>query len=128
MVKINPKIKTKIISVDFSVGTSPQFYNAIVNNIKDEDVSILVNNVGILNLGVFDKIENKELMRELIVNTMPTAMLTKRFVPKMLARKNKSAIINLSSKSIDVCLPHNCVYSATKAYDDMFSRSVGQEH
>jgi short-subunit dehydrogenase len=89
---------------------------------------MLVNNVGILNIGSFDKIDEKLLKDELVVNILPITLLSHHVIPLMLTRKSKSAIVNLSSAAIEVLFPHNAVYNATKAFDDMLSRSLADEH
>lgn len=46
----------------------------------------------------------------------------------MLERKNKSAIINLSSQSIQCPYKDLTVYTATKAYNDLFSRCLNEDY
>jgi short-subunit dehydrogenase len=61
------------------------------------DVSILVNNVGISNIGVFHEIPAKRILNEINVNILPMTFLSHFLIPKLLARERRSAIINLSS-------------------------------
>lgn len=98
--KINPKIETLIISCDFASGTSPQFYEAIFEKVRNLNIGILVNNVGILNLSNLDKLDEKAMRDELLVNLLPITLLSHHIIPLMLKRTSKSAIINLSSTAI----------------------------
>ncbi len=54
--------------------------------------------------------------------------LTSKVLPQMLERKNKSAIINLSSQSIQCPYKDLTVYTATKAYNDLFSRCLNEDY
>ena len=54
--------------------------------------------------------------------------MTKMVLSQMKNRKkNKSAIINVSSVSAIVPCPYISVYSATKAFDNFFSQALEQE-
>ena len=59
---------------------------------------------------------------------MPITCLSRLIVPKMEERykkiNKKSAIINLSSGASIGLFPHSSHYAATKAFDDMISRSL----
>jgi short-subunit dehydrogenase len=54
--------------------------------------------------------------------------LTSRILPHFLERKSRSAIINLSSQSIDCPFKDLTVYTATKAYNDLFSRCLAEDY
>ena len=45
-------------------------------------------------------------------------------IPWMLKRKYRSAIINVSSIAGEHAIPYISTYSATKAFNDFFSRSL----
>ena len=59
---------------------------------------------------------------------MAIVLLKKTFIPKLLARKNKTAIINISSSASHRPLPYMGLYSATKVFDDYFSRALSLEY
>ncbi len=61
------------------------------------DISILINNVGVAYVGDFEAIPEDKLQEMTIVNCLPIVMLTKAVISKMLRRKNRSAIVNVSS-------------------------------
>ena len=49
-------------------------------------------------------------------------------IPYMLKREKKNAIINVSSIAGEHAIPYISTYSATKAFNDFFSRSIGMEY
>jgi len=54
--------------------------------------------------------------------------LTHRIIPLFLERKHKNCgIINLSSQSVTFALRKLSVYSATKAYNDHFSKCLSED-
>lgn len=53
--------------------------------------------------------------------------LTHKMLPLFKERKKKCAIINLSSQSVSFTLKGLSVYTATKAYNDHFSRCLSQD-
>lgn len=63
----------------------------------------------------------------LTINIFPVVFLTKKVLPIMKARKQRSAIINLSSIAGRIPLPFHQTYSATKAFDDHFTQSLALE-
>lgn len=96
--------------------------------IKDLDVSILVNNVGVLYPNYLDKISESAIKESIIVNCVPQAVLSKYFIPLMKARNNRSAIITLSSFSSTFPIPSLQIYAATKSYNDYLSKTIGKEN
>ncbi len=89
-------------------------------------LDILVNNVGISNIGNFHEIPDKRILNEVNVNVLAMTMMTHCMLPKMLNRKHRSAIINVSSFSAEHPIPYISTYSSTKVYNDFFSRAIEQ--
>ena len=54
--------------------------------------------------------------------------MTQKILPLFLERKQRCAIINISSKSIDLTLKNLSVYSGTKAYNALFSLCLAQDY
>lgn len=55
--QINPKIKTKIVVADLNQSiSSPTLYSDIYEDIKDLDVSFLINSAGVYYVGLFEEI------------------------------------------------------------------------
>ena len=92
-----PNIKTKVIAADFAANSEPEFYKDIEGQLSDIDVSVLVNNAGLLH---FDKISDfppQKLHDMVNVNCTSYTMLTHSFINRLLERENRSAIINVAS-------------------------------
>lgn len=66
------------------------FFESIFNELKTmgilENTSILVNNVGISNMGYLHEIPDKRLINEINVNCVPMVLMTNYIVPYMLKR------------------------------------------
>ena len=56
------------------------------------------------------------------------AMMSNTIISKMLQRPHKCGIINISSISGINPIPYISVYSATKAFNDFFSKSIEMEY
>ena len=113
---------------DFTECQDPYFFVRIFKELDGLDISILVNNVGISNIGYFHEIPDKRILNEINVNIIPMTMMSHNIIPQMLKRKHRSAIINISSFSAEHPIPYVSNYSATKVYNDFFSRAIEMEY
>jgi len=87
-----------------------------------EDVSILINNAGVLSLNKVENLNIEQTLRNIYVNTFPIPIITKILLPKMLARKHKGAVITVSSVAgFELGKPGLSIYSATKGFALRFS-------
>ncbi|XP_066995425.2 inactive hydroxysteroid dehydrogenase-like protein 1 isoform X2 [Anabrus simplex] len=89
---------------------------------------MIVNNVGVLSprpLFVAEMSEHS-LWEHINVNIATVTLMTHIVLPKML-KKNKGAIINMSSIAGLAPVPLLAVYGATKAYVDSFSEALHHE-
>jgi len=121
---INPKIQTKVVVADFKDSVNEGFFEFIMEQIEGLEVSILVNNIGVYSSTPFH-LENLQRLQDLvIINCLPQTMLTRLLLPKLLSRKKRSAIINLSSLAAVIPVPNEALYSASKAFCDYLSRSL----
>lgn len=123
-------VEFRTIQADFNVDT-PETYQRIERDLKNIDVGILVNNVGKSYdyAEYFDQVTD-ELVESLIrINIMSCTRMTRMVLPAMLAR-GRGAVVNVGSASGSLYTgsPLYAVYSATKAYVDMFSRSLHLEY
>jgi short-subunit dehydrogenase len=57
----NPKIKTKTVKLDFDESNDISYYQKVVDEVKDLDVSILVNNAGVMYMGAFENITCEQI-------------------------------------------------------------------
>ena len=105
----------------------PEWYLELVEKLKDLDISILVNDVGMGTLGLAPKNVDVKLQDTLditIVNCVPQVMFSGLFIPKFQKREKKSGIINLSSTS-SLDNVHVDIYGATKAFNRKLSLDCG---
>jgi len=93
--------------------------------LKDLDIGVLVNNVGMSykHPDFFDVYAQSDKTVNDIINCNITSLtkMTAIILPGMI-KKNKGVIINNASGSGRLPTPLLTVYSATKAYVDFFSR------
>ena len=126
--KSNVEVRT--IAKDFSeCNRDPiHFFGDIQSQISDLDVSILVNNVGYAKLGQLHTVPINVVTTQLSLNIWPIVYMTHNLLPHMMRRKRPCAIINLSAVGGSV-VPFSgaSVYCGGKAFDDYFSRTLGEE-
>ncbi|XP_046859287.1 very-long-chain 3-oxoacyl-CoA reductase-like [Xenia sp. Carnegie-2017] len=120
-------VETKIIQVDFSGGH--EIYDAVLKELDGLDIGVLVNNVGasVSFPEYFHDISVEVIWRQVNVNVMSCAMLTRMIIPSMLERK-KGIIINVSSASGQFPMPLTGAYGATKSFVDRFSKNLHNEY
>lgn len=124
-----PKAEVMYIAADFVKSTAPGFFDSIDKQLEGLDVSILVNNVGIAALDFFEQTPETQLMDTISVNILPQVMLTRKLIPRLINRTQyRSAIISVSSFSGIRPMPCDAIYSATKAFNDFFSRALSGEY
>lgn len=117
------------IAADFTDGYQVSFYDNIKRQLEGYNISLLINNVGVLNSAKTPD----EAIRMINVNTLPQAMLTKMLLPNFHKRLEtlgkKSGIINVSSIASKLAQPgfYNC-YNATKAFNEYFSEGFNLKY
>ena len=84
--------------------------------------------MNVINLGKFDQQTVKELEDQININVNAITFMSHKVIPLFLERKKKCAIINLSSQSVQHSLRKVSVYTATKAYDSLFSHGLTQDY
>jgi len=122
------KVKTQIVAVDFSSG-SPNLLDPVRAAVKDMDIGILVNNVGMAydHAEYFHELDASKIEQLVRVNITGTTMMSHLVLPGMVARK-RGAIINVSSGSSLISEPLYAVYTGSKAYINNFSESLHSEY
>lgn len=121
------------IPVDFSTCHHDPipFFKGLEDKLRPYEISVLVNNVGVMYLGPIHKMAWKEVEEMTAINIYPQAFLSRMVLPAMTARydsiKQRSLIINLSSTASILPLPMMSLYGATKAFNDWLSRALSYE-
>lgn len=90
------------------------------------DIDLLVNNAGLGDVGPFATSDPRRNDQMLLVNVIALTSLTRKLLPKMIARK-RGAILNVSSSAGFLPIPEFNVYAATKAYVTSFSEALRAE-
>ncbi|NXO10902.1 HSDL1 protein, partial [Oriolus oriolus] len=121
------QVETDFIVADFSKGR--ELYPAIKEALKDREIGILVNNVGIFYtyLDYFTNQSEDMLWDFIHVNIASATMMTHIVLPGMV-KKKKGAIVNISSAACCQPTPMLTAYGASKAYLDYFSRALHYEY
>lgn len=98
-------------------------YDSIDQQLKDIDVGVLVNNVGMgVGRDYFHNIHNRKSLKNIIIcNMLPMTLLTHIVIPSMV-KKRRGLIINVGSISGTFVQPFKSIYGPTKAFSDLFSR------
>ena len=91
-----------------------------------ERVSLLINNAGVGDHGLFEESEWKRVQAMLDVNITALTRLTHALLPD-LVRARRGAILNVSSIASLIPVPKLTVYAATKAYVTSFTEGIRAE-
>ena len=122
-VKSELKSNAKIFIVDLS--KKEEVFN-FCDEIKNEDIDILINNAGFGIFGDFSKIELEKEIDLIETNITSLQILTKFAINKM-KEKDRGYILNVSSVASFAPGPLMATYYASKAYVTSFSRAISKE-
>jgi 17beta-estradiol 17-dehydrogenase / very-long-chain 3-oxoacyl-CoA reductase len=120
----------EIISIpfDFTKKISINDYqNSFGDVIRKKDISILINNIGLRDVRKFTEFTLDEVHNIIVANTIPQVLLSKMILDKFYERKNRSAVINISSSSSVYPLPLFVLYSSTKIFNHNLSIRLNYE-
>ena len=102
---------------------------AVSSVIKDLDVGVLVNNVGVSYRYpmFFHELSNKEVLDLIEMNVNSTTWMTRFVIDGMIARK-RGSIVNISSGSAMYTLPLLAEYSAAKSFIEKLTLALNAEY
>lgn len=128
---IDASVKVVKICVDFTqTYKKSDLEEAVISRLNGLDISILVNNVAVGECYAFHDLSAAKIFRIIHTNVYPQVYLTRLLIGRLNARSatHRTAIINISSNlGTEVFLPYFSVYSATKAFNDHFSKVLSVE-
>mmetsp|Transcript_31027 Transcript_31027/g.28215 ORF Transcript_31027/g.28215 Transcript_31027/m.28215 type:complete len:131 (+) Transcript_31027:456-848(+) len=76
----------------------------------------------------FEKVKNKDLKKIINVNNLAPVLLIKALLPQLQARKEKSAIVNLSFGGCKFPMANYSSYLASRTMINHFTRSLAMEY
>lgn len=122
-------VEVKYIVCDYSKWSDKAIQNKVSDEIKDLEVGVLVNNVGVSYRYpmYFMELSDDEVQNLLTMNVESTIWMTRMILKGMVERKS-GAIVNISSGSAMYTLPLLAEYSGAKSFIEKFSRAINYEY
>ncbi len=99
---------------------------ALVADLAERDIEVLVNNAGFGTVGDFVGADPARVTEEVTLNVLALTELTRAVTPGMVAR-GRGAVVNVASTAAFQALPGMGVYAATKTYVLSFSQALWAE-
>jgi uncharacterized protein len=121
----DPNLNVQIFRANLSVHEE---VNALADWVDKQQIAVdlLINNAGLGDRGEFSTGDPRRIHEMLQVNIVALTTLTRRLLPRMIARK-RGALLNVSSSASFLPMPRLAVYAATKAYVTSFSEALRTE-
>lgn len=116
-----PKVKTRLIQMDFSGKNNMAYYDTIIEKVADLDLSMVVVCAGAMYAGKFENLSASELQEMLDLNIYQYVAFAKKFIPYLAEKRpdpNKSAIFFVSGLHGMCPLANNAVFHATKVFEN----------
>jgi len=130
--KINSKPKIEILPFNlnqtFDSKTIEDFDKNLTEILGGEEISVLINNAGVITRKHLCDITDEQILSMLNVNTIAVTFITKIVLQKMLKRKNRSLIVGSGSVMGTFRFPTRSVYGSTKSYLEAFYESLQREY
>lgn len=124
----HPSTQTRIVVRDLTKADEEGFAEGILEEVKDLDISIVINNAGMLLRGSYVDHSVEDIRDMITINCLAVAIISRIFLPKLGERKQKTALINLSSRTYIHPMPHLQVYASSKAFVDFLSTGLTYEN
>ena len=123
-----PNVKVSYLVCDYSKFDKAA-QGKIAKELKDLEVGVLVNNVGVSYRYpvFFHELTDDEVQNLMTMNIDSTVWMTRFVLPGMVERK-AGTIVNLSSGSAMYTLPLLAEYSGAKSFVEKFSRAINAEY
>ena len=121
---LNPLIDVIILVKDFTGAGKAEFFDDISERLRELEVSILVNNVGVMPVKEVFEQSLKEMKDTIVVNACSQVGMSKMLLPRFIERGKRCAQIDVSSVGSFFPVPAFPVYSATKSINEYISRGL----
>jgi 17beta-estradiol 17-dehydrogenase / very-long-chain 3-oxoacyl-CoA reductase len=121
-------VETRVVAIDFS-SFGKEKRAKVADAIKDLDIGVLVNNVGMSysHPMFFHELSDDDVEAMLEMNISSTCWMTRAVLPKMKENK-RGCIVNISSGAARLKNPLLALYSGTKSFVEKFSESLDAEY
>ncbi len=116
-------VATRVLAADLS---DPAECERVAEAVADLELGVLVNNAGAGYAGRFERQDGERLRRMVQLNCVAPVLLTSRLLPRM-REQGRGAVIITGSVAGNQPIPMHGVYSATKAFDQLFGESLWGE-
>lgn len=123
-----PSTQIKIVVEDFINAAEEGFAERIYSQVKDLDISILINNAGSFYSNYYAKLSLLEIKKMILTNCLSHALITRILLPQLSSREQRSAIITTSSVAAAVPMPYAQAYASSKSFLHFLSEGLAYEH
>lgn len=114
-----------IIAQDLSKITNFEAADELVKKISEEiDLGLIIHNAGYADNCPFTKIYNEDVEAMINIDALAPYYITKAILPRLIARKHRSGILNVSSAASLAPLPGLLTYSASKVFLSYLSKGL----
>ena len=122
--KSNYSISVDVIPADISTEKGIERVEEYIK--KAKNLGILINNAGFGTKGNFSDVSPERSINVINLHVLAVTRFCRAALPGMIKR-NQGSIINVSSLTVFYPIKGNVIYKATKAYLNIFSRSLQNE-
>ncbi|MFA9375653.1 MAG: SDR family NAD(P)-dependent oxidoreductase [Lachnotalea sp.] len=116
-------VTVKVVIVDL---THEKGLNNLLDEIREDEIEILVNNAGFGLKPIFSEVPKDDMDGIMFLQMNAVVILTQNILRQMLVR-NRGAIINISSDGAFAVMPRNVLYSSTKLFILNFTEGLYME-
>ena len=126
--KVAPLVQTKCVVADFfEMLTIKQYQETIADKLKDIDVALLILNAGVGQVGPFSEAPAERLQHVMSINALHPMYTAKVMINQLLERKERSAIVVVSSGLGGRPIPGCVTYSSAKACSSFMAQALSYE-
>ena len=124
LARMRTKPLTKIIATDLSQAHTDEFFENAFAEVRELDVSIIVNNAGKRISGDLSEHKDTEIRDTIVLNNIVPALLVRFFINTMNQREHKSAIINVTNVGTFIPTFKSALYGGSQQFLNIFSQAI----